>query len=125
MLPLAGDTFQTFTVLNNGSYAVVIEKDKCIDTSFCVEVSGLGLNDHASDNFKIYPIPSTGKIFIELGMELDDVTIELTNLHGQITQRWSFEKISKTELDLQSPKGIYLLRIKTRNENAVFKIIKE
>jgi hypothetical protein len=125
MLPLIGDTSQTFTANKNGSYAVIIEKDKCIDTSFCAEVSGLGINKHASDNFKIYPVPTDGKIYMDLGMELSDVKVVLLNIQGQAIQTWSFEKIMKAELDLQSPEGIYLLQINTPRETSVFRIIRE
>lgn len=124
-LPIAGDTFQTFTAQMNGSYAVIIKKDKCIDTSFCAEIIGMGYNDYQEHNFKLYPIPSKGRLYVDLYKEYSDVHMVLLNLQGQVLETWSFDNTAKATLDIQSPNGLYLLQIRTENQQAVYRVIKE
>ena len=124
MSPLSGDTLQSFSASSNGSYAVIVEKGECIDTSSCVEVSGLGMNDISLKKYRVYPVPSNGRIYIDLGEKESNVEIEILNLQGQKIEFISFKNVSKTEFEIQSPKGIYMLNIKTGKKNTVFKIIK-
>ena len=80
---------------------------------------------NTSKSINIYPNPTSGKLSIDLSKEYPNVTIELTNIEGQIIQTWSFENISQTQLDIQQPKGIYLLHVKVGQEQSVFKVVKE
>jgi len=122
---LGGDTLQTFTVTKNGSYAVVIEKGTCIDTSLCADVNGLGINNHSMGNSKVYPLPTTGKLYIDMGMELDVVKMDLMNLQGQVVLNRTFVNIRNAELDLNIPKGTYILYLKNKSDISVFRIVKE
>jgi hypothetical protein len=87
--PVPGATAQSFTATANGSYAVVISKNGCSDTSTCYIVSGLGLEDVSSFNsIQVYPNPVTGTVTISTPALTQNGTVRLINVLGQtVTQK--------------------------------------
>ena len=60
---IAGETNISFTATFNGDYAVIIDEGSCIDTSMCVTVSTVGINDVSFEAFTLYPNPTSDGIF--------------------------------------------------------------
>jgi hypothetical protein len=75
---------QNYTAIQNGSYAVEISNALCIDTSSCIQVTGLGKEDLITESaVKVYPNPGNGF----LNVELIDTAIDrlrIYNVLGQI-----------------------------------------
>ena len=77
---LSGETNQTFTATNNGSYAVIINENGCADTSTCYNVTSVGIIENDFGNkLIIYPNPTNGNFSIDLGENLKTVMITLTD----------------------------------------------
>lgn len=125
MQPLIGDTNKSFTATSNGSYAVIVQKDECIDTSACFEVTGMGISIQKTENFRIYPVPSTDKVFVDLNREEKVVRVEITSVQGQAIERFSFKKTKVLEINLPSTKGLYLLKVITERGSSVHRVIRE
>ena len=80
--PFLDSTNQTFTGMSNGNYACIITANGCVDTSDCI--TALNIEPLSQLEFKLYPNPSTGQVFVELS-DLDNLTkIEVINAMGQI-----------------------------------------
>lgn len=63
---IAGATKQSFLPTKNGSYAVIVNMLGCIDTSACVAINNVGIQElKQSSNFNIYPNPVTNELHIE------------------------------------------------------------
>lgn len=62
--PISGETNQTFTPTENGLYAVIIDLGGCIDTSDCIIISTIGLNELNELGFSVYPNPTTGDVHL-------------------------------------------------------------
>jgi len=63
---ITGATEQTYTAISNGSYAVEITVGNCIDTSDCISVISVGLNETKEESvFDLYPNPSSGELIIK------------------------------------------------------------
>jgi len=123
---IVGATSRTYTATKNGSYAVEITKNGCTDTSECITISGVGIaKNNVLNDVSIFPNPTSGKLSVDFGKVYPNVAFDLTNIQGQLIQSWSFENISEVELDIQEPKGVYLLHIKAGEEQSVFRIVKE
>jgi hypothetical protein len=73
---------------------------------------------------EIYPIPSNGILYFEFSrLEGTTVMIEVYNPEGKKILSTTFEKVSKSTIDLTgNPKGVYILRIKTGSEQLYKKI---
>jgi len=112
-----GDSSSTkdiiYTYPKSGNFSVCL---KTINASGCVsqtckEVSiTLGISEIFKQNaFKIYPNPNSGSFTIEKTENKEILTIEIFNQIGQIVY-WTELMENLNTLDLNLPRGIYLIR---------------
>ncbi|MFZ4399768.1 MAG: T9SS type A sorting domain-containing protein [Bacteroidales bacterium] len=120
---LSGQINQNYTASISGSYAVIVTKNGCTDTSSCYSMSIVGINENiTTSSIHVSPNPNVGKFIVETeNTEIE--SIEIFNLIGEKI----FQKISpssKTEIDLNiHPKGIYFVKLSGKNSSLIKKII--
>ncbi len=120
---IAGETSQSYTALANGNFAVMVTENNCSDTSNCVNITGIGVEE-LSHRFSIYiyPNPSKGSFFVNLGSEGELKTIEVLNLLGEIIDvKQTTNAI--TEIDIKDGKGVFLIRCKLQGIVVVSRIV--
>lgn len=104
------DTLQTFIPAQNGSYAVVVEWNECTDTSDCILVNSLSLNNiirHQS--VSIAPNPFTNSIYIQ-GVSPGDRII-LTDMSSKQIAAWNAKGEKEIRrIDNLSP-GYYIIKV--------------
>lgn len=126
-MPVAGAISASFTPTANGSYAVIVTQNGCVDTSQCTAVTTLGLDQlSTNDLMSIYPNPSKDLfvLYDQQGM-LSGQWVTVTNLLGETVYTTQITE-SKTNMDLSSAKdGIYLVTIGSNYGKLIAKIIKE
>jgi hypothetical protein len=110
---LVGDTNRSFTATQNGSYAVQLTKNGCVDTSVCVVISGISVGEYPTPKISVYPNPSQGTIFIDFNGLTERAEINLRNSVGQLVP--SSVKLTKKGATMQvnQKAGWYNLEIKT------------
>jgi len=110
---VAGQTTDTFTPSTDDSYGVIVTSNQgCADTSSCVIVEGLGINEALLNELVVFPNPSyTGNFTIETGSTLIE-KITVFNMAGSIVYMQETAS-SSHELHIQSNSGVYLLQIQT------------
>ena len=59
---ITGETDSSFTATNNGSYALQVEWNGCVDTSSCSLIQGIGMEESIHHLIKTSPNPSTGEL---------------------------------------------------------------
>ena len=69
LAPVAGATGQTFAPTSNGTYAVEVTMNGCVDTSSCYTISTIGIEEYGNDLWEIYPNPAKGQLSIVLDNE--------------------------------------------------------
>ncbi len=106
-----GATDQTFTAIENGSYAVIIT-DGCTDTSDCVTIEAVGIDEFEANIIGIYPNPNNGQFTVELDeFKGEPVSIQVINNLGALVYDSRLTQ-SKTLIDLNNiSDGIYILQI--------------
>lgn len=62
--PIPGAINQTYTATANGQYAVIVTLGSCSDTSVCINVTNVGINELSTNSFLVYPNPFTDKLVI-------------------------------------------------------------
>jgi len=123
--PVAGATGKNFEAPESGSYAVVVTKNACTDTSSCYNLVVSGTSDIIKKGVKISPNPFSDQLFINLGPSLPAVHLRMFNTVGEIV--WSTFGAGGVELksDLSAlPEGLYYLLVTADNMSGAWKLIK-
>lgn len=121
-----GETAQSFTPVANGNYAVELTNNGCADTSDCVSVTTIGINEPGKNiAVSVYPNPTTGAVFLSLNENLSNVELEVTDLQGRTMTRKVFQELANTSIEMPETAGIYFLTITSEEVQNTIKLIKE
>jgi hypothetical protein len=116
--PIIDATNQSYTPEANGSYAVIVLEEGCQDTSDCIDVTTVSLEDFSKTNINVYPNPSAGEFNVALATA-DKVSYIVTDNTGRIILEGTFEKLENV-IDLSTEEqGVYFLRV----EGSVIKLV--
>ena len=120
-----GETNQSYTAVANGSYAVKIAQNTCVDTSDCYTIATVGIIENTF-NHKItaYPNPTYGMLKVDLAEKLAFFTVEISDIAGNLISRSTYQNTAMFEINLQVQPGIYLMKIHSGNRKAVLRIVK-
>lgn len=121
------DTNASLVPEQEGSYALELRNNDCIDTSDCYQVviSGRQEDDFGSA-FRVHPNPTDGRIHIKLGAVYDNVNVRVINNAGQTISMHQSDNTDHLNFNIEGASGLYLLRIKSgtgKTEN--IRIMKE
>lgn len=118
---ISGETAQTFAPTANGSYAVEISLNGCTDTSACVNITSVGINNINTTNMSISPNPVKDYLFINGNEQVIKATIYTIN--GCLVQTLNTldNKINVSNLS----QGMYILMVQTDKGITQNKFIKE
>lgn len=123
-IPVLGQIAQSYTPANDGTYAVIVEKNGCIDTSSCHNISTVGIVEISfAMDLTIYPNPSTGKFKFSIinSQFMKNSTVEIYNIQGKKVHQSS---IVLSEIDLSDqPIGTYLMKINDGQKILTKKIV--
>lgn len=122
--PIPGETNQNYTATSNGNYAVEITENNCVDTSICVSITTIGIENNPLDGTSIFPNPATSKLYLNLPENLHQV--KGTIIDGTGKTRREFLNIAENGfLDLDGlPSGMYFLRLEIDDQFLEFSFIK-
>jgi hypothetical protein len=119
--PVANQTAQNFTATQNGSYAVQVIQNGCVDTSACFNVSGVGIeNVEAAENVVVFPNPNNGNFVLRIENDQKFSSVRIYDITGRkiLESILNNNKVLLTEF----PKGVYLAEFIT-NEYSITKRI--
>jgi len=109
---IANETNQEFQPEENGSYAVIINQDGCIDTSSCYQISTVGLDQSdISNSFSIYPNPTSSKLTIDLDDKQFSGTVLIYSFDGKMVLEKSFVNKAKIDVSIPGNSGVYFLKV--------------
>ncbi|HTF06281.1 MAG TPA: T9SS type A sorting domain-containing protein, partial [Bacteroidia bacterium] len=113
--PIPGETNQSYTPTQNGSYYVQIS-----DSNGCVAFSGtFVLNDvgvfesFGESQMTLYPNPNSGTFFIATDLKHQAASLEIISLAGQLvySEQLEADGVIRKELNAGLEDGSYLVRI--------------
>lgn len=114
---LPGATAKSYIAIGDGNYAVILDNGICLDTSDCMEVTGVpkynGIREIANaGDVRIYPNPSKGSFYLDAGTTMEGAQVTIINSLGQQVRRFSLSAgLTQQEL----PSGFYLIQL-SKNE---------
>jgi ligand-binding sensor domain-containing protein len=125
-IPISGETNQTFLPTQDGSYAVIISNNGCVDTSGCyVEIID-EVGFLSSDKFLlIYPNPSFGYVTITINQNILDGNCQIFDATGRMVYEIEVKNTSKnsTLFELNLNPGFYILILNDANTSLKQKFI--
>jgi hypothetical protein len=117
---LTGDTLQSFTPTANGSYAVAINVSGCVDTSVCIPISNVSIEEMEGYSIKLYPNPNSGEFVLDLG-NMQAAEVRILNTLGQ--EIFIAHNIKRRYFNMNLQTGIYLMEIRSESENKTIKFV--
>jgi PKD repeat protein len=104
---ISGETAQSYTAHSNGNFAVAVTQNGCTDTSACVQILTVGIEEADPATFSFYPNPNGGSFVLVLE---EDAMVALYNNLGSLV--WQQEKMAGShEINLVLADGVYLIRV--------------
>lgn len=112
-----GEEAQVFYPKKEGTYAVIVTKNTCVDTSSCVvvDMKNSGIRNAKENDFHVYPTPSFGSLTIETISER--TSFILLDMQGKIVFEKILLGIQPHQINLHSlATDSYLLRLQDENK---------
>jgi len=106
--PILQATMQMFTPTDNGAYAVVVTENGCTDTSVCINVVSLELEDYPSNLFLLYPNPTTSLVTLRSQYSVDN-SYSVLDMSGREVLSGQMKGVSHTLLLTNLSTGVYFL----------------
>jgi hypothetical protein len=119
--PVANGTNQNFIAAANGSYAVIINQNGCIDTSACVTIDQVGIEVIVKNDFMIYPNPVVGGSFT-VSFDGEIKNIELHDVQGRLIQVLHSTLTGEVNV-VGLERGKYFVRVTTATDQVLVKSI--
>lgn len=114
---IAGETNETFTPISNGSYAVLTTNiDGCVDTSECVTISNVGIDEQKNVSFSMAPNPSAD--FVTFTFTGETATVTIVDINGKLVK--TIELNSNETIDIRAfEKGIYFVNCNNQTQQLI------
>lgn len=123
---ITGQTNQSYTATVNGQYAVIITRNGCVDTSNCITINSVGLQDLNLVNTQLYPNPVSSILTVDFGQQINLDVIELTDALGRIIQTFKNFNGNQMQIDLaKESDGVYFLNLNLGQNTKTLRIIKQ
>ncbi len=122
---IPGAVEQTYFPASNGSYAVIVSRNDCVDTSACVQFILVSSNEPSSlSGIRLYPNPTQGDILIDLSTLRKNVQMEITDVYGRRLEFITYQQVHSIPFTLDFPQGVYLFHILADGQRKVIQVVK-
>lgn len=122
MTPISGETGQSFTPTDNGTYAVNLMGTTCDENSECHVISGLTLDEFDQVNLLLYPNPVSDELSV-VNTHGEQLTLQLFDNTGKLLQTIVTSDTNYV-IDMRDKAvGIYQLKASSKLAERTFKII--
>jgi hypothetical protein len=99
---IPGATAQSFTPVVNGSYAVVLMYNSCVDTSECIAITTSDVTDFSeSVSLLVYPNPASGKVLVSWNANAELQQIKVVDLTGAVVMTQTVDRGYEAQINLQ------------------------
>ena len=120
--PIVGETNQTFTPKQPGSYAVIVTQNSCSVTSNCQVISVLGNDTFEKEELRYFPNPTAGILNVSYSEPMTEIAV--MNILGQTVLTLK-PNSNEAQLDLSRlPSNTYLIKLTTEGKSKIIRVIK-
>ncbi len=115
-----GATDQSFTPTANGNYAVIVTEGSCVDTSACVTVSTIGVDELSVVRVTVYPNPSQNNFTVGYDGVIE--SIEVMDMLGRAIDLPIDLATGEVNGSILAD-GRYMIRVKTDKGYALSEVV--
>jgi len=109
---ISGETSQSYSTSQSGNYALIISDGFCTDTSNCYFVDFSRIEKmNATPEINLYPNPTSGEIFVDIGQNVGDVKLLVRNALGQVINSMDYVSTKILNYEISGSPGIYFIEI--------------
>ncbi len=124
--PIAGANGQFFMPGSSGNYALEVVQNGCTAISDCESFNTVGvLENNFETELKVFPNPTMGNFFVDLGAIRRDLEATLFDLNGKVLRNVYLSQEQIIRMSITEPRGIYLLKIKSEKKSALIRLVKQ
>lgn len=121
---LPNSSSRTFIAPSTGTYKVRLRNDQCERFSVCYTVDYLSTNQLSTQNWTIFPNPTTGQITLTGNASISEGTVEVLDGVGRVIATSSLNQEGNQTMTLEGAPGIYSIRITSEQGTTVQRVIK-
>ncbi len=110
---IAGENNKQFSPKANGSYALEVKENGCVDTSNCFAFALAGLNHDLWQQITVSSNPGNGNFSIQSKNTIHNVKVSLMDRRGAIVHEWEMESLKEQALQAEVSEGLYYLKIES------------
>jgi hypothetical protein len=109
---IPGATFQSYTAAENGSYAVRVTANGCVDTSACFSVNSIGIGElDVASQFHLASTLVQHEVILLPGNIIGELGVALMDAQGRILRSHTQRAEARMTFDVADlPAGSYVLR---------------
>jgi hypothetical protein len=127
--PIPNQLSNSYTPIEDGSYAVIVSSNGCVDTSDCYLFEyyvNLSVDESTNPSISISPNPTKNKTTIDFGQTIDFASLVIYSNDGRKIFESTIAGIEKYEVDLTAfERGTYFVKIASGNhQNSEFILVK-
>jgi hypothetical protein len=106
--PIVGETNQSYTATQDGSYAVIVTVGSCSDTSACEVIIGMGISSASSEGaVSMYPNPNNGSFVVS---SMVDGQFTIVNAVGQEIMKFELNQANNYRVNVNNlSAGVYIM----------------
>lgn len=124
---IPGASFQTFSPTSNGSYAVEVTDNGCVDTSACYEFTSIGIEERLTQlSARLFPTITEGQLRLVVDSPKGGLDLTISDALGRIVMRSRTTAKAEQWLDVSKlSAGGYSLRATVNGSSRVLRFVKE
>ena len=120
---ISGEFSRDYTAIQNGNYAVVVTQGFCSDTSACVNIFAVGMEDIASSSINLSQ--TLNGFLISSPAGLTNANLRIINLNGQLMLAKNNLQGKAVSVDFAAENaGLYIVEIADKGEMSRMKLVR-
>lgn len=125
---IVDSTAQSFTPTVSGSYALIVSRGGCIDTTSCFSVTIIGLDNlEVKASLNVFPNPAMEEVNVQVNGKIEGVAkLQLFDTDGRLVCEFTYENMSgnyRISLSNLAP-AFYYLRVSSKQNSWNAKVLK-
>lgn len=116
---------ESFTPIVPGDYYAVIYAGDCIDSTGCISIISVGLEDDKMGDVYVYPNPTKDVVNINFGGTYRYADITIMDINGRKLFANRIQGKNQYQVRLPNESGMYFIQVLTDKYTKIKKVIKE